>query len=141
MTPLPLSGTARSIVGGWEPGRRVLRLRAGENGSVGEADAAIVRHGSDLTVARDRDFTRAVIFEPCLPIEPGDFVLTAHLDQRFGYLADGDVIALDPASRRFRVLFRRASKNNTILVTERCNHYCLTCSQPPPKRNDVCVVD
>jgi len=56
-------------------------------------------------------------------------------------LADGDVIALDSGSRRFRVLYRWGSKNNTFLVTERCNHYCLMCSQPPRKVNDGWIVD
>jgi His-Xaa-Ser system radical SAM maturase HxsC len=69
------------------------------------------------------------------------FALAAHLDQQFGYLADGDVLALDPVSRRFRVLYRHGSKNNTFLVTERCNHYCLMCSQPPRKVNDGWIVD
>jgi His-Xaa-Ser system radical SAM maturase HxsC len=63
------------------------------------------------------------------------------LDGQFRYLAAGDVIAFDPGSRRFRVLFRRASKHNSFLVTERCNHYCLMCSQPPRKINDGWIID
>src|SRR5208282_4183103 len=113
MTPLPLSGTARSIVGIAEAGRRLLRLRAAENGPVGEGDAAIIRDDGDLAIAHDQDFSRAVIFDPCSMTEAADFALAAYLDQRFGYLADGDVIALDSGSRRFRVLYRRGSKNNT----------------------------
>jgi len=31
----------------------------------------------------------------------------------------GNVVALDPGSRRFRVLYRRASMHNSFLVTER----------------------
>jgi MoaA/NifB/PqqE/SkfB family radical SAM enzyme len=55
---------------------------------------------------------------------------------RFNYLADGDVIGFDPRSGRFRTLYRRASKHNSILVTDRCNHYCLMCSQPPKDIDD-----
>ena len=51
------------------------------------------------------------------------------------------MIAFDPASRRFRVLFRRASKHNSFLVTERCNHYCLMCSQPPRNVKDGWMID
>jgi His-Xaa-Ser system radical SAM maturase HxsC len=141
MTPLRLSGTAKSIAGVVEAGRRLLRLRAAENRPVSESDAAIIRRDGDLAIARDRGSTRAVIFDPCSITEAADFALAAHLDQRFGYLADGDVIALDSQSRRFRVLYRRGSKNNTFLVTERCNHYCLMCSQPPRKVNDGWIVD
>jgi His-Xaa-Ser system radical SAM maturase HxsC len=32
---------------------------------------------------------------------------------------------------KVRTLFRRQSTHNAFLVTERCNHYCLMCSQPP----------
>lgn len=141
MTPLPLSGIAKSIVGAPEAGRRLLRLRSVEGYPENVVDTAIVRHDDDLAAARDHGFTRMAIFEPCIASEPGDLVLAARLDQRFTYLADGDVIALDAKSRRFRVLYRRQSKNNTFLVTERCNHYCLMCSQPPRRVSDGWIVD
>ncbi|HEY4980907.1 MAG TPA: His-Xaa-Ser system radical SAM maturase HxsC [Pseudolabrys sp.] len=41
-----------------------------------------------------------------------------------------------PKDGKFRSLFRRASKHNSFLVTERCNHYCLMCSQPPRDIDD-----
>ena len=40
-----------------------------------------------------------------------------------------------------RVLYRQGSKNNRFLLTERCNHYCLMCSQPPKDINDDWIVD
>src|SRR6202042_1853519 len=86
-------------------------------------------------------FANAMILHACSATAATNFALAAHLDRQFGYLAAGDVIALDPGSRRFRVLYRRASKNNTFLVTERCNHYCLMCSQPPRKVNDGWIID
>lgn len=141
MTPLPLSGIAKSVAGTVEPGRRLLRLRSAESDPVNEADTAMIRCDGDLAIAHDRGFAKAVTFEPCSPTEAAEFVLAAYLDQRFGYLADGDVMALDPVSRRFRVLYRRESKSNTFLVTERCNHYCLMCSQPPRKVNDGWIID
>jgi len=141
MTPLPLSGTAKSVTGAVEPGRRLLRLRAAETDAVNEADIALIRHDGHLAIARVRGFTKAVLFDGSLTADMTDFALIAHIDQRFGYLADGDVIALDAESRKFRVLYRRGSMNNTFLVTERCNHYCLMCSQPPRKVNDGWIVD
>ena len=141
MTPLPLSGTATAVIGKVEPGRRLLRLREAEAGPTNEGDAAIIRQDGDHDIARARGFANAVVFGPRSAERATDYVVRAHLEQRFGYLADGDIIALDPSSRRFRVLYRRASKNNTFLVTERCNHYCLMCSQPPRKVNDGWIVD
>jgi His-Xaa-Ser system radical SAM maturase HxsC len=58
------------------------------------------------------------------------------LPSRFGYLADGDIIGVHPQTRRFRTLYRRGSTHNSFLVTERCNHYCLMCSQPPRDIDD-----
>lgn len=52
------------------------------------------------------------------------------------YLDDGDIIRLDPATGRFSCLFRKNSHNNTILLTEQCDHYCLMCSQPPKNVDD-----
>ena len=69
------------------------------------------------------------------------FTLAACLDARFGYLAHGDVIAIDTGSGRLRSLYRRASTHNAFLVTERCNHYCLMCSQPPKDIDDGWIVD
>ncbi|MCP2221717.1 His-Xaa-Ser system radical SAM maturase HxsC [Bradyrhizobium elkanii] len=55
---------------------------------------------------------------------------------KYDYLADGDVVGFDHASRKFRTLYRRKSAHNSFLVTERCNNYCLMCSQPPKDVDD-----
>jgi hypothetical protein len=52
------------------------------------------------------------------------------------YLGEGDVLGIDHSSRKFRTLFRRNSAHNSFLVTERCNNYCLMCSQPPKDVDD-----
>jgi His-Xaa-Ser system radical SAM maturase HxsC len=51
------------------------------------------------------------------------------------YLDDGDVVALRPAGL-VKVLYRRSSMHNTIVATERCNSFCLMCSQPPRPDDD-----
>jgi His-Xaa-Ser system radical SAM maturase HxsC len=51
------------------------------------------------------------------------------------YLAEGDVVSLDAAGL-VRVLYRKASPHNFILMTEQCNSYCLMCSQPPRTVDD-----
>jgi His-Xaa-Ser system radical SAM maturase HxsC len=53
------------------------------------------------------------------------------LPDNLDYLSGGDVIALSVDGQRIRVLWRHRSHQNSILLTERCNHYCLMCSQPP----------
>ena len=60
---------------------------------------------------------------------------------KFKYLSDGDIIKFHPHSGRFRTLYRRESKHNSFLVTDRCNHYCLMCSQPPKDIDDRWILD
>lgn len=63
------------------------------------------------------------------------------LPEEFGYLEDGDIIRIEPDLGRIRVIFRRGSEQNSFLLTERCNHYCLMCSQPPRNVDDGWIVD
>jgi His-Xaa-Ser system radical SAM maturase HxsC len=63
------------------------------------------------------------------------------LPNDFSYLAGGDVLRLWPAKNAVRTLYRRSSSYNSFLVTERCNHYCLMCSQPPKDVNDGWILD
>lgn len=63
------------------------------------------------------------------------------LPNDFKYLKDGDIVKLHTSESRMRVLFRKHSLQNSILVTERCNHYCLMCSQPPKDIDDSWILD
>jgi His-Xaa-Ser system radical SAM maturase HxsC len=51
------------------------------------------------------------------------------------HLCDGDIVALDP-SGHVRTLYRKGSKSNFLFTTDRCNSYCLMCSQPPKLVDD-----
>ena len=59
----------------------------------------------------------------------------------YDYLTDGDIIRLRPDESSIRVLYRRNSHSNAFLLTERCNHYCLMCSQPPKNVDDSWIVN
>jgi len=143
MTPLPLSGQATMTSGFNAPGRFVLRLRDPRNTSnPGHNDAALVRSMDDAAVAMANGFTTSVVVGSALladdePRTPR----VARFAERFGYFGEGDVIGLDAHSRRFRSLYRRNSEHNSFLVTERCNHYCLMCSQPPRDIDDSWILD
>jgi His-Xaa-Ser system radical SAM maturase HxsC len=123
----------------------VLRLRAPRSSAtpeINDRDGALIRDEEDLPVARARGFKTAVFLEGAF--SPGDtdgFDVSVRIGARFEHLGDGDVIGLDPRSRRLRVLYRRISKHNAFLVTERCNHYCLMCSQPPRDVHDGWILD
>lgn len=57
------------------------------------------------------------------------------------HLSDGDVVRISPRSGDLWVMYRRASTSNSMLLTERCNSYCLMCSQPPRDVADDHLVD
>jgi His-Xaa-Ser system radical SAM maturase HxsC len=65
---------------------------------------------------------------------------TAILPSEFAHLRDGDIIRIDSNERSIRVLYRKESRSNSLLVTERCNHYCVMCSQPPREVDDSYIV-
>lgn len=63
------------------------------------------------------------------------------LSEEFAYVSNGDVVRIDPNRGGLHVLYRRASPFNSLLVTERCDNYCVMCSQPPKARDDSWIVD
>jgi len=65
------------------------------------------------------------------------------LPQQFSYLRSGDIVSIreDRGAVGVRVLYRRESSHNTFLVTERCDNYCLMCSQPPKREDDSWIID
>lgn len=58
-----------------------------------------------------------------------------HGVSRLDHLEDGDVVALNPGGY-VRTLYRIASRHNALLATDRCNSFCLMCSQPPRAVDD-----
>ncbi len=55
-------------------------------------------------------------------------------------LALGDVVAATESQRAFHVLYRESDQHHTVFVTNRCNSYCLMCSQPPTKHEDKWLI-
>jgi len=66
---------------------------------------------------------------------------TVRLPPELDYLSGDDVLSVSEDGQRIRVLWRNRSQQNSILLTERCNHYCLMCSQPPKTANDDRLLD
>lgn len=66
------------------------------------------------------------------PVGAAPHVLLDSLD----HLVEEDIVAVHP-SGRVDTLFRIASPNNSLFVTEQCNSRCLMCSQPPRQVDDI----
>lgn len=81
----------------------------------------------------------AVLFRPNVPVrESGTPSIT--LAPSFSFLDEGDVIRIAPP-QLVSTIFRRNARTNSLLVTERCNSFCVMCSQPPKKADDSFLVD
>lgn len=66
---------------------------------------------------------------------------TIHLPENFAHLSDGDILRLSPSKNLVRIIFRTNASINSFMLTERCNNYCLMCSQPPRNVEDGWIVD
>lgn len=66
------------------------------------------------------------------PVHPDVWPVPESLD----HLSDGDIVRISPRSGELWVMYRRESTSNSMLLTERCNSYCVMCSQPPKAGDD-----
>lgn len=58
------------------------------------------------------------------------------VDEDLAYLRTRDVVLFSEDGSRLAVQWRTSSENNSLLLTEQCNHFCIMCSQPPKKAED-----
>ncbi|KMO82890.1 Radical SAM superfamily protein [Mycolicibacterium chlorophenolicum] len=139
MKPLVLSGRspAADILGlGAE--RRSIRLRLPVSFPADDRDAALITSDDDWKVADAHNYKLAV----GRIARPDGFSLSyVRLPAAFAEVGEGDVLGVHPQSGRVRALYRRSSRHNFFLVTERCNNYCMMCSQPPRKVDDSWLID
>jgi len=91
----------------------------------------------DSTIPLPDGFWGYLGFEPSVgPAKKNHY----QLEPSLFYLGDGDVVKIDSAKRYLRVLYRKSSSHNAFLLTERCNNYCLMCSQPPKEQDDSFII-
>jgi His-Xaa-Ser system radical SAM maturase HxsC len=143
---LPLFGTATLCRGfDSEHARSVARLQPpGSGASRNESDFVVVRTSGEMRRVVEEQHNSVLVIND----DPNDVLSAAAFSGRaigvsskFAYLADGDIIGIHNPTRKFRTLFRRNSRHNSFLVTERCNNYCLMCSQPPKDIDDRWILD
>jgi His-Xaa-Ser system radical SAM maturase HxsC len=91
--------------------------------------AAVVRGGDPVPVG----FGLYLLAEDDLAVDAAAAIV---LPEALRYLSPGDIVSASPDGARLRVLWRHSSQQNQVLLTERCDHFCLMCSQPPKERVD-----
>lgn len=78
----------------------------------------------------------------CPDIDAGSGLTNiVRLAPELDYLKEHDVIKFQPIDCGINVLYRHEANSNAFLVTERCNSFCIMCSQPPRDINDHYLVD
>ena len=86
---------------------------------------------------------RAHLFFPqngrahCLSSPEGNVI---PLSSKMAYLADGDIVRINPRVGEIGVLYRKTSYSNTIFLTGQCNCRCIMCPQPPVNGGGACWV-
>jgi His-Xaa-Ser system radical SAM maturase HxsC len=141
---LPLYGTASHSAGFSDRARSVVRLRSiHSNAQRHAADFALAKTPDEVLCAIEANWASIfVISDDSIERHVQDTFegRLVRVPQKYCYLADGDVLGFDHSSWKFRTLFRRNSAHNSFLVTERCNNYCLMCSQPPKDVDDQWIL-
>jgi His-Xaa-Ser system radical SAM maturase HxsC len=121
--------------------------------NISDAEPFLIKLTTDADIPRPLRAGRAFLSrDPQISKLPAGFLLyvltrpvsdeivagrpTLILPPAFAYLGDADVIRVSPRRNGIRVLYRNSVAFNSILLTERCNNYCLMCSQPPKEADD-----
>jgi len=73
-------------------------------------------------------------------IKASDVSDVYQIPQYLNFVGDGDIVRFNPLKGMLNVLYRKSSAFNALLVTERCNNFCLMCSQPPKDIDDSYIV-
>ena len=63
------------------------------------------------------------------------------LSESLRYLNEHDVVKYYPENSAINVLYRKEANVNSLLLTERCNSFCIMCSQPPKDIDDQYLVE
>lgn len=131
MGPAVMDLGARATTSNWQDvGRDVWRLT---DGSVRGDHCAVLLDDrvSEVPEAALYVSTRSDV------VGPGPTIHVPGLP----HLAADDVIVIRPDGERLNIAWKADAVHNGILLTERCEHYCLMCSQPPKERDDGHLYD
>lgn len=124
------------------PSAKASLLKVVDLGDFPQASLPLQRMALDI-----RELAPAQLSDALLRL-PWGAVLTPHgfdvpddvphvrLDGPSALCKSGDVVELNPLQRKVAIRYRRGDTGNVLFATERCNSYCLMCSQPPREVED-----
>lgn len=124
------------------PGVRASLLKVVSLGDFAQSPLPLERLALDLRdVSADR-FSGGLLDLPWGAVLPpsdthfGGDTPSVHLEGPTGLCKAGDVVELNPLQKKVAIRYRRGDTGNVLFATERCNSYCLMCSQPPRQVED-----
>jgi His-Xaa-Ser system radical SAM maturase HxsC len=91
--------------------------------------------GTECPAADELQGHAAVLVEGRFEVSGDLLPPLVHSLRRTDHLTEGDVVAVNP-NGYVRTLYRIASGHNALFATDRCNSYCVMCSQPPKPVDD-----
>ena len=101
---------------------------------INSSDLSSILLFKEQIVPEDKNFIGYLTNSSSFQIKDDEKVVYAV--KNLDHLEDGDIICMGNDGV-VNTLYRKNSRQNTLIVTERCNSNCLMCSQPPRDRNDI----
>jgi len=71
----------------------------------------------------------------------GSGIPSVFVPESLNHIEAGDIIRLSSGDNHLRVLVKKKHRQNAFLLTERCNNWCIMCSQPPREIDDSYIVN
>jgi His-Xaa-Ser system radical SAM maturase HxsC len=121
----------------FDPAAQIHRITENANCSPASRsdEFLLIRNGNDQI---QPGFAGYLFLEkPANDVPANSFLLESAL----AYLGEGDIVRINAKRRAIRTLYRRRSPHNALLLTERCNNFCLMCSQPPKEIDDSYIIN
>jgi len=113
--------------------------RTPEADPIRRASAVLVTDGQPALWPHASQYRGAVTKlagDQILPAQSSSQNPLVHTTESTDHLKSGDVVVLMPRSGVVRTIYRPDSDHNFLFATQRCNSFCLMCSQPPVDRDD-----
>lgn len=115
-----------ALPGEWRPGLSWL-VQVRESGDVASIERLVRAGLTDVAILTADDQLAISSSQPAVFVTAGS-------------IKREDVVAVDAAGS-LQVLYRASDAHHTVFLTNRCNSYCLMCSQPPTRHDDAWLID
>ncbi|MGH8036729.1 MAG: His-Xaa-Ser system radical SAM maturase HxsC [Stenotrophomonas sp.] len=124
------------------PSAKASLLKVVDLGDFAQSRLPFERLALDLRNVTPRQLSESLLQLPWGAVMPPPGAAVAstlpvvHLRGAPGICKPGDVVELNPTGHKVAIRYRRGDAGNVLFATERCNSYCLMCSQPPREVED-----